>query len=262
MYLRKYKPTTAGVRHKKHLIFYYFNNFFLKRMLSRIVNKSGRNFSGKIVVRHKGCCKKNFYYNFYKNYNNFLNYVGVVMNIVYNKNYKKYFNLIKFCNGSFCYTKSIHGNYVGDFICNNFMMLRIFDNFRLGSVVCLNVLNSYFIVSNVLLLNLNKKYIIASAAGTYCKLLKKLNDFNLCVLVLPSGLNKIVNLGSFCILGRNSNIFNKYKIIGKAGYNRLLGKRPTVRGVAMNPVDHPHGGRTKTNCPEVSPWGWVTKNKH
>ena len=48
-------------------------------------------------------------------------------------------------------------------------------------------------------------------------------------------------------------------MIGKAGRNRWLGVRPTVRGVAMNPVDHPHGGNTKTNSPEVSPWGWVAK---
>ena len=227
-----------------------------------MLNKSGRNFSGKIVVRHKGCRQKGFYFNFYKNYNKFLNYVGVIMNVVYNKFYKKYFSLVKFCNGSYAYNKLIYGNYVGDFVFNNFMMLKIFEKFKLGSVVSLNVLNSYFIVSNVLLLNFKKKYIVAAASGTYCKLLKKLDDFNLCVLVLPSGINKIVALTSFCILGRNSNIFSKYSVIGKAGVNRRLGVRPTVRGVAMNPVDHPHGGRTKTNCPEVSPWGWVTKNKH
>jgi large subunit ribosomal protein L2 len=49
--------------------------------------------------------------------------------------------------------------------------------------------------------------------------------------------------------------------LGKAGRNRLLGKRPTVRGVAMNPVDHPHGGRTNGGRPSVTPWGIPTKGK-
>lgn len=63
-------------------------------------------------------------------------------------------------------------------------------------------------------------------------------------------------------LGRASNIFYKNQFFSKAGYNRNLGIRPSVRGVAMNPVDHPHGGRTKTNSPEVTPWGKVTKKNH
>jgi len=54
------------------------------------------------------------------------------------------------------------------------------------------------------------------------------------------------------MLGRNSQIDHKYKIFGKAGFNKILGKKSKVRGVARNPVDHPHGGRTKTNKPEVS----------
>jgi large subunit ribosomal protein L2 len=54
------------------------------------------------------------------------------------------------------------------------------------------------------------------------------------------------------ILGRNSQIDYNYSRFGKAGVNFLFGKKPKVRGVARNPVDHPHGGRTKTNQPEVS----------
>lgn len=50
--------------------------------------------------------------------------------------------------------------------------------------------------------------------------------------------------------------------MGKAGINRNFGIRPTVRGVAMNPVDHPHGGRTKTNSPELTPWNKIAKLRH
>ena len=73
------------------------------------------------------------------------------------------------------------------------------------------------------------------------------------MLRLPSGKECKAPLTSFAVLGRNSNLRHKRELIGKAGANRLAGIRPTVRGVAMNPVDHPHGGRTKTVQPEVSP---------
>lgn len=75
------------------------------------------------------------------------------------------------------------------------------------------------------------------------------------MLQLPSGQEHKVSLQSMAILGRNSNLRHKREIVGKAGASRHAGIRPTVRGVAMNPVDHPHGGRTKTVQPEVSPWG-------
>ena len=64
---------------------------------------------------------------------------------------------------------------------------------------------------------------------------------------------------SFVILGRNSNPDSRFNRIGKAGIMYNIGKKPKVRGVARNPVDHPHGGRTKTNQPEVSVWGWIAK---
>jgi len=56
-------------------------------------------------------------------------------------------------------------------------------------------------------------------------------------------------------VGRNSNISKKFNIFGKAGLVKKLGFNSNVRGVAMNPVDHPHGGRTKTNSPQKSVWG-------
>ena len=78
-------------------------------------------------------------------------------------------------------------------------------------------------------------------------------------MVLPSGTTKIISLFSLIKLGRCANIFNKKLVYGKAGYLSFRGKKPKNRGVARNPVDHPHGGRTKSNSPEVSPWGWVAK---
>jgi large subunit ribosomal protein L2 len=70
---------------------------------------------------------------------------------------------------------------------------------------------------------------------------------------LPTGLIKIISIYCLVTLGRASNYNNKKEFLTKAGFNRNLGFRPIVRGVAMNPVDHPHGGRTKTNSPELTP---------
>lgn len=79
---------------------------------------------------------------------------------------------------------------------------------------------------------------------------------------MPSNEKKILKGDILCLVGRNSNINKKYEVFGKASTSYFFGKKIVVRGVAKNPVDHPHGGRTKTNKPEVSPWGWVTKHSH
>ena len=70
---------------------------------------------------------------------------------------------------------------------------------------------------------------------------------------LPSNKTKLISSFSFVTLGRCSNILSNKQVLGKAGTLKFRGLKPKVRGVAMNPVDHPHGGRTKTNKPEVSP---------
>jgi large subunit ribosomal protein L2 len=70
---------------------------------------------------------------------------------------------------------------------------------------------------------------------------------------IPSGIVILVYSLNYVTLGRNSNIFIKKSVYGKAGLRNILGFRSSVRGVAKNPVDHPNGGRTKTNSPERTP---------
>ena len=108
---------------------------------------------------------------------------------------------------------------------------------------------------------LNKqKTWLAKASGTYCKVLYISKDLNFYFLKLPSGCKKKFKKTCIVTLGIAANLNVNKIITSSAGYSNKCGKRPTVRGVAMNPVDHPHGGRTKTNKPEVSPWGWIAKN--
>jgi len=97
------------------------------------------------------------------------------------------------------------------------------------------------------------------SAGTFCKLVSVNLEKNYAKIILPTGNLKIISIYCLVSLGRSSNIFYKNQFFSKAGYKRNLGIRPSVRGVAMNPIDHPHGGRTKSNSPEVTPWGKIAK---
>ena len=101
---------------------------------------------------------------------------------------------------------------------------------------------------------------LARAAGTYAKIIKE--PASQCVVQLPSGLEKLIDSRCRATLGLVSNLHHGARKLRKAGQSRWLGRRPIVRGVAMNPVDHPHGGgegRTKGGRPSVSPWGKPTK---
>jgi large subunit ribosomal protein L2 len=97
------------------------------------------------------------------------------------------------------------------------------------------------------------------SAGTFGQLIQ--SDLKSSRIKLPS--NKIikVSVNSYASLGSVSNEKQNLICLGKAGRNRNLGRRPIVRGIAMNPVDHPHGGRTNGGRPSVTPWGLPTKGK-
>ena len=102
---------------------------------------------------------------------------------------------------------------------------------------------------------------LARAAGTYAKVVKEPGEK--CLLRLPSGEVKLVDSRCRATVGVSSNPKHGVRKYSKAGNSRWLGRRPVVRGVAMNPVDHPHGGgegRTKGGRPSVSPWGKPTKS--
>jgi large subunit ribosomal protein L2 len=104
----------------------------------------------------------------------------------------------------------------------------------------------------------------ARAAGTSCVL--RFIDYqrNAALIQLPSKRFYKIAIDSRATYGRASNIYHKRQVLGTAGRNRRAGIRPTVRGVAMNPVDHPHGGgegKRASGRPSVSPWGVLTKGK-
>jgi large subunit ribosomal protein L2 len=101
---------------------------------------------------------------------------------------------------------------------------------------------------------------IARSAGTYVQLVGR--DQGYALLRMTSGELRMVRAECRATIGAVSNPDHQNIVIGKAGRNRWLGRKPSVRGVAMNPIDHPHGGgegRTSSGQPPVSPWGVQSK---
>ena len=103
---------------------------------------------------------------------------------------------------------------------------------------------------------------LVRAAGTFAQLVQKFENLNQCMIRLPSGRKLLLNSQCRATIGMVSNVTHNTRKLRKAGHSRWLGRLPVVRGVAMNPIDHPHGGgegRTKGGRPSVSPWGKPAK---
>nr|AAF36955.2 ribosomal protein L2 [Synura synuroidea] len=253
MELKKMKPTSPGIRHsikiKKNLL--SKGNTFLKSEIISIKKRSGRSsITGNITVRHKGGGRKKMYRKILKSYENSIN---LIIAILYDSTRNSFISIIfnpKLKKLNFILTTQNHsvGTVIESGEINSLTKPGIFlgfDKILTGSLV-----NSITFKK--------KKFTFSRSAGTFAQIIQK--TFTEIKLRLPSG--KIILLPSkngFAAIGIVSNLKQNMIVIGKAGKNRLLGKRPSVRGIAMNPVDHPHGGRTKGGMAPVSPWGKLTK---
>ena len=180
--------------------------------------------------------------------------LSVISAVIRNK--KKLLSVARHITGSFSIKPFISGMLVGQYMFSSNLPQNFWVNNLPGNLIVLKYLDKYSIFSNVFLNGVKK---LALSNGTYCQVLESFVDFNLVKLSLPSKKTKFISGWNFVFLGKNSQPDYIYNRLGKAGINYILGKKPKVRGVARNPVDHPHGGRTKTNQPEVSIWGWVAK---
>lgn len=222
-------------------------------------NRAGRSKAGFLLVYSKGRKKSNYYLNYDKS-RCWTTQLGVLIKYNFFRG-KILLGLVKYVNGSVSLVKLAHGLTVGSYIKSVMYSIKVYKQLLLGCRVALNILKKNLIVFDVSTNSLMLPK-IARSCGTYCQILNMNLELGLVLLRLPSLAKKYISMHSVVTLGRNSNIYYKYTVQGYAGLNYAIGKKPIVRGVAMNPVDHPHGGRTKTNQPEVSPWGWVTKHSH
>jgi len=254
MALVKTKPTSPGRRHVVKVTNPDLHKGAPYGPLVEAKSKSGgRNNNGRITVRHRGGGHKQHYrkIDFKRNKDGI---VGTVERIEYDPNRTANIALIKYADGERRYIIAPKGVSAGDSVqsgedasikSGNSLPLR---NMPLGSVIhCVEM-------------KPGKGAQIARSAGAAVQLLAR--DGAYVTLRLRSGEMRKVLSECRATLGEVGNSEHSLRSLGKAGASRWRGVRPTVRGVAMNPVDHPHGGgegRTSGGRHPVTPWGIATK---
>lgn len=228
--------------------------FSLKKLMSKKNKSLGRS-CGKIVSWHRGGGKKHSYRNIFFN-KSLKQYYGILRSIEYDPNRSVYIGIVQCEDGSFCYIIVSSLMKINDVI----SFSQQYQLFKLGDFLKLRYAPIGIPIYNL------EKYpgsgpIYSKAAGVFSILIFK--DVKYGIVKLPSGEERNFDLDCNITLGMPSNIYRKFQKKYKAGTNRLLNKRPKVRGVAMNPIDHPHGGgagKTTSGRPKVSPWGKLTKD--
>lgn len=250
MVLQRVKPTTASRRqliklNQKSL------NISKKPLLKNEVlgkkNSSGRNNSGRITVFHKGGGVKKRYRKI--DFNRKFNSTNIVCSIEHDPNRSAYIaSIFNFTTKKFSYILAPKGLRVGDIVKSG---LKIEPS--LGS--SLPIAN---IPIGTPIFNISPKCSniakISRSAGTFSVIKEKTEKY--AVLELSSGELRYISPKCFASIGEVSKELYFLTRLGKAGQSRWLNKRPTVRGVAMNPIDHPHGGgEGKKSGNSITPWG-------
>jgi large subunit ribosomal protein L2 len=253
MQIIRFKPTSKGIRHrvniKKSLL--SKTNQLLKHSIFGLKNSSGRSSNtGRITVRHiGGGCKKKFRIINFSN----IDKSSLVVSTMYDP-FRSSFTSLNFDILRNTFFRSLTTSNVnpGSLLkCKAVgVELKLGNRTKLKNIPTGSIMHS-------LSLNSYAKY--ARSAGLFFQLIQK--SLCICQVRLPSGAIKEVTVNSFGTLGMISNFQHNLVVIGKAGKSRLLGIRPSVRGVAMNPVDHPHGGRSNGGKQPVTPWGIPTRGK-
>jgi large subunit ribosomal protein L2 len=254
MAIVKCKPTSAGRRHVVKVVHNDLHKGAPHAALLEKKSKSGgRNNNGRITTRHIGGGHKQHYrvIDFKRNKDGI---PAVVERLEYDPNRTANIALVKYADGERRYIIAAKGMRAGDPIISgddadikvgNTLPLR---NIPVGSVIhCIE-------------LNPGKGAQVARSAGASVQLVAREGRY--ATLRLRSGEMRKVLTECRATLGEVSNSEHSLRSLGKAGASRWRGVRPTVRGVAMNPVDHPHGGgegRTSGGRHPVSPWGTPTK---
>jgi large subunit ribosomal protein L2 len=257
MGIRKYKPTTPGRRGASVSDFAEITRSTPEKSLIKPLHgKGGRNAHGRITTRHKGGGHKQKYrvIDFRRDKDSI---VGVVEQLEYDPNRTAHIALVLYKDGERRYILAPKGMKAGDEVLSgaeapikagNAMQLR---HIPVGSSV------------HNIELKPGKGGQIARAAGNSAQFTAREGLHAL--IRLKSGEIRKVHIDCRATIGEVGNDEHNLRVYGKAGAKRWRGIRPTVRGVVMNPVDHPHGGGEgksgQGNPHPVSPWGWQTKGK-
>ena len=257
MSLKKYKPITPSLRERlivKRTELWKGKPF--KKLVKGLTKTGGRNNQGRVTMFHIGGGHKRLYriIDFKRN---LFNISGKVIRVEYDPNRSCWIALIYYTNGVFSYIIAPNGLAIGDIVVSGENV-----SIKLGNSLPLKKIPIGTLIHNIEL-KPGKGGQLSRSAGSYAQLIKK-EASSYGMIRLPSGEQRLISLECMATVGTVSNLDNKNINLGKAGAKRWLNRRPVVRGVAMNPVDHPHGGgegRTSGGRPSVTPWGKATKGK-
>jgi len=254
MAIKKYKPTSAGRRGMSVSTFEEITTDKPeKSLLAPLKSKAGRNNQGKLTVRHQGGGHKRQYriIDFKRTKDGI---PGRVATIEYDPNRSANIALINYADGEKRYILAPNGLKVGDQIESGPKA-----DIKVGNALPLENIPVGTIIHNIEM-KPGKGGQLVRAAGTEAQLLGK--DGAYAIIRLGSGEVRMIRRECRATIGQVGNLDHENINIGKAGRSRWLGKRPTVRGVVMNPNDHPHGGG-EGKAPigrksPVTPWGKPT----
>ena len=258
MGVKTHKPTTPSMRYIVSSDFVEITKREPEKHLLRPMKKTGgRNLHGHITSRFMGGGHKQMYriIDFYRR-----DKAGVdakVLSVEYDPNRNARISLVQYADGEKRYILWPEGLKVGDAI-------KAGDEaeVKVGNAMPLRRVPPGEMIHNIELQKNHGGQMVRSAGSSAMIQAKEGERAH---VKLPSGEVRLVPLDCWATIGQVGHSAHKSIVIGKAGRSRWLGRRPHVRGVAMNPVDHPHGGGEgksgQGNPHPVSPWGWHTKGR-
>ncbi|WP_445681094.1 50S ribosomal protein L2 [Radicibacter daui] len=256
MALKHFRPITPGTR---QLVIVDRGELWkgkpVKSLTEGLTKSGGRNNTGRITVFHRGGGHKRRYRLVDFKRTKF-DVVGTVERLEYDPNRTAFIALVNYADGTQAYILAPQRLKAGDQVVAGNKV-----DVKPGNAMPLKSMPIGTIIHNVELTP-GKGGQMARSAGTYAQLVGR--DGGYAQIKLASGELRMVRLECMASVGAVSNPDNMNTSMGKAGRHRWLGIRPTVRGVAMNPIDHPHGGgegRTSGGRHPVTPWGKPTKGK-
>ena len=224
-----------------------------KSLLMPLKKTGGRNNNGHLTVRHHGGGHKQMYriIDFKRNK---IDMPAAVLAIEYDPNRSSRIALVKYTDGEKRYILCPVGIKVGDSISSGpNAEIKIGNALPLANIPVGTEIHNIELVPG-------QGGKMSRSAGSVCQIMAKEGDF--AAIRMPSGEIRKVSLKCYATVGQMGNLDHANVTLGKAGRSRHLGIRPTVRGTAMNSVDHPHGGgrgKSKGNKDPVSPWNQPTK---
>jgi len=252
MPIKVYKPTSPGRRDMSGQTFEEITHVGPERSLvTGLRKRAGRNSRGKITIRHRGGGHKRLYRQIDFKRDKF-DVPGTVKSIEYDPNRSSRIALVHYLDGDKRYIIAPLGLNVGDSIISSSQA-----EIRAGNTLPLRRIPQGTMIHN-LELQVGRGGQMVRSAGTSAQILAKEGD-DYAIVRLPSGEERFIRQDCLATIGQVGNVEHGNIKLGKAGRKRHLGIRPTVRGSAMNPNDHPHGGgegRSSVGMPgPKTPWG-------